>query len=69
MQDNKKIVDDTRSITSIDVNSASSINYWMRVFNCSSQQLRDAVAKSGNSSAAVSQEIRLLKSNFNNFTH
>lgn len=39
----------------IDMSNPSEISYWMKQFGCSEQQLRQAVAQVGDSSAMVEQ--------------
>jgi hypothetical protein len=39
----------------IDMSNPSEVIYWSKIFGCSEQQLRQAVAKVGDSSAMVEQ--------------
>jgi len=39
----------------IEVNDAREVNWWAKQFGCSPEQLREAVAKVGNSAAKVEQ--------------
>ena len=39
----------------IDMNNPSEVMYWSKIFGCSEQQLRQAVAQVGESSAMVEQ--------------
>ncbi|WP_330926493.1 DUF3606 domain-containing protein [Candidatus Sororendozoicomonas aggregata] len=45
----------------INVNQHYEVEYWCRVFNCSEQELKDAIAAVGDSAKNVDRHLRWYK--------